>query len=90
MCFMSTGNPSAPVGVNLSQQNLATSFAGSGGNVQQALQTNVSNVAEQLGTTQARKKVAAKTTSATSSSTSDSSLLTQPSFGFAKKSLLGT
>ena len=73
MCFMSTGNSASPVGVNLSQQNLATSFAGSGGSVSGALQSNVDSVAKQLGTNQAQKKAAAKTTS---SSTSGSSLLT--------------
>lgn len=87
MCFVSTGNPSAPVGVNLSQQNLGQSFAASGGNISQALQKNVSDVAEQIGESSARKKAIVKTTTSTSS---PSTILTQPSFGFAKKTLLGT
>ena len=89
MCFVSTGNPSAPAAVNLSQQSLGQSFAAGGGNVSTALQKNVNDVTEQVGTNQAQKKATAKTTAATSSSTSSPSLLTG-GFGFAKKTLLGT
>ena len=84
---MSTGNPSAPVGVNLSQQNLGQAFAAGGGNVSTALQKNVSDVGQQLGAAQVRQQAAAKTTASKSSS---STILTQPDFGFAKKTLLGT
>ena len=64
-----------------------------------ALASGLAQQEAQIGTSSARKKVAAKTTSGTSSSTSGSSLLTGSTsgsslltsgFGFAKKSLLGT
>ena len=75
----------SPVGIDLSQQALGKSFAGSGGNIKQALQKNVNEVAEQIGTSSARKKVAAK-----SKSTSQNSTLLTSTSGLAKKTLLGT
>ena len=81
MCFVSTGNPASPIDVQQTPGRLAETSAGSGGRIGRALQTNVDNVAKQLAT-----KAAAKTTTGSS----DSTLLNQPDFGFAKKTLLGT
>ena len=86
MCFMSTGGSNATLAFQRPTPAQTTSFIRTGSAMESFQKAGEQLVADRGGATGARKKAAAKT----SSSSSPSTILTQPDFGFAKKTLLGT